>query len=421
MLTEIRLSNFKCFREATVKPKLVTIFIGANGTGKSSCVQALILLKQSCGEQKLVVNGEYLDLGNYGDIVYSGSTKRSVKIGISGAVIKEPPVEFPFDTSIVYTNNIQFLEGRVVTQECHIKSGIDIRSEYSHVSPKLSPPKIELLGVINQLKTSSEIGRPVVSTIQSITSEDARKNTELSAQIVEAVLDVVRRRLQSIFLIPAIRGFDAYSYPLEDSPVIDFAITGGVAAHAQLLASILAYKRELEDIISTWFRRITGISVSVKLQEQKRVSIEGGIAKTKFNIVNEGFGSNQLTFALMRLATSPEQSIICYEEPEIHLHPKAQSELANVLVEVAKQESKQMILTTHSEHILYSLLSNVAEGKLSPEELAIWYFSRKNGEVEKPEELVVDEKGRIEGGLRGFFEMELEQFKRYFKALQKEE
>ena len=50
------------------------------------------------------------------------------------------------------------------------------------------------------------------------------------------------------------------------------------------------------------------------------------------------------------------------EEPEIHLHPKAQAELAEVLTEVALEEDKQVIMTTHSEHITGRLLTLVAEG-----------------------------------------------------------
>jgi predicted ATPase len=242
----------------------------------------------------------------------------------------------------------------------------------------------------------------------------------LSSDAVNQLLSIFARTLKNIFLIPAIRGMDTEDYPLGDSDVSDFGEGASLDTRATRLTTTLAYQRELETILSEWFTRITGLKVRFPLVRKKRVTITGGTHKPQFIMVNEGFGSNQLTFALAQLAISPKDSILCYEEPEIHLHPRAQAELANILVEIAKQDEKQMILTTHSEHILYGLLSNVAEGKLSPDELAIWYFSRENGKVEKPQELKVDEKGRVEGGLRGFFEVELEQLERYFKAFQKE-
>ena len=64
------------------------------------------------------------------------------------------------------------------------------------------------------------------------------------------------------------------------------------------------------------------------------------------------------------------------EEPEIHLHPKAQAELAEVLTEEAKANGKQMIMATHSEHILSRLLTLVAENKLSRDELAVYSFEK---------------------------------------------
>ena len=52
MITNITLENFKCFRKVEVNPRLLTVFIGPNGTGKSSVLQALILMKQSIGQQR---------------------------------------------------------------------------------------------------------------------------------------------------------------------------------------------------------------------------------------------------------------------------------------------------------------------------------------------------------------------------------
>ena len=63
MITNITLHNFKCFRELEVNPKLITVFIGPNGTGKSSVLQALLLLKQSVGAQRLQLQGEAINLG----------------------------------------------------------------------------------------------------------------------------------------------------------------------------------------------------------------------------------------------------------------------------------------------------------------------------------------------------------------------
>lgn len=422
MLTEINLENFKCFRQLNLRPKLVTVLIGINGSGKSSCVQPLILLKQSLGSSGLNTKGKYIQLGEYPDIVYRGESRRRVRIGIaSDTIIREPPDKFPFDTNVRYSFGVDLLEGNVVRQDCEITSPLKLASRYSDGKSSVTPPTLDLLDRVYGFSATSNIGHPI-----AISRDDIRPGavtdpdkTRISRQSMNKLLGVFPDTISSVFLIPAIRGFDTDWYALGDAALVDLAQNERLDNRAQQLATTLAYKMELEKILSEWFTKITDINVRIKLVERKRVQLRADVKRQTFNIVNEGFGSNQLVFALAQLAVSPPYSVICYEEPEIHLHPGAQSKLANILVDVAKQENKQLMITTHSEHILYGFLANVAEGNLSPDELSIWYFDRKNSEVEQPQELPVDEKGRIEGGLRGFFEVELEHLDRYFKALQK--
>ena len=81
----------------------------------------------------------------------------------------------------------------------------------------------------------------------------------------------------------------------------------------------------------------------------------------------EGFGTNAWFSNFSSSSPGRKRgATLLMEEPEIHLHPKAQAELASVIVEEAKASNKQVIMTTHSEHIAGRLLTLVAEGKISP-------------------------------------------------------
>jgi len=314
---------------------------------------------------------------------------------------------------------MEFEEGRLERQECELafQGGAFRLSFVRGEQPSEAELRLKPDTLIHLIQAQNLVGSPLRYSGHRGGADP--QATATSRTEVNKMLTIFDRELRHIFAIPAIRGFARYDYALGDSTVTDFGASNSPETRAEQLTTTLAYTMELETVLSDWFMRITGIRLKFRVIPNKRVTISAGMHEPEFNIVNEGFGSNQLTFALSQLAISPKHSIICYEEPEIHLHPKAQSELINVLVEVAKQENKQIVLTTHSEHILYGLLANVAEGKLSPNELSIWFFSKKNGEVEKPEELIVDENGRVDSGLRGFFEVELEQLERYFNALQK--
>ena len=120
----------------------------------------------------------------------------------------------------------------------------------------------------------------------------------------------------------------------------------------------------------------------------------------------------------MQLVSAPKGATVMIEEPEIHLHPKAQAELASVLAEEAKAEDKQLVMTTHSEHILGRLLTLVAEKTLSKEDVAIYAFEKDEQGVCTAAEIEVTDEGRVIGGLKGFFETELEELNRYVRALQ---
>ena len=104
------------------------------------------------------------------------------------------------------------------------------------------------------------------------------------------------------------------------------------------------------------------------------------------------------------------------EEPEIHLHPKAQADLAEVLAEEARAGDKQVIMTTHSEHILNRLLTLVAEGTLPLEDLAIYAFEKDDQGVCSAHPLKVYANGTVEGGIKDFFDTNLAEMNRYAKA-----
>ena len=88
------------------------------------------------------------------------------------------------------------------------------------------------------------------------------------------------------------------------------------------------------------------------------------------------------------------------------------------MADVAKAEDKQIIMTTHSEHIAGRLLTLVAENRLTTDELAIYSFEKDAKGECTATELEITELGQTAGGLTGFFDTNLEEMDRYVKALQ---
>ena len=86
-----------------------------------------------------------------------------------------------------------------------------------------------------------------------------------------------------------------------------------------------------------------------------------------------------MPFILAPIALTPKTETILLSEPEAHLHPKAQSDLAEIFIKVWQKEQKQFLIETHSEHILTAFLNAVAKGKLSKNDFSIYYFENQNG------------------------------------------
>ena len=73
--------------------------------------------------------------------------------------------------------------------------------------------------------------------------------------------------------------------------------------------------------------------------------------------------------------------IVCIEQPEIHLHPKHQTELANLFVECCKKENNIFIIETHSEHLLLRLRNLIRKGEISNEDVSIVYVNKDEGKT----------------------------------------
>lgn len=130
-------------------------------------------------------------------------------------------------------------------------------------------------------------------------------------------------------------------------------------------------------------------------------------------ITDVGFGISQVLPVLVQCFYVPHNSTILFEQPEIHLHPSVQSHLADLFIEAihAREEGKprntQLIVESHSEHLIRRLQRRIAEEQLSPKDVAIYFVSQAGG-ASKIEELKIDAYGNISNWPENFFGDEFE-------------
>lgn len=342
MITNIILENFKCFRRLEINPKLLTVLIGPNGTGKSSVLQALLLLNQSCADDRswIKYQGELINLNGRSDIF------PNFVVGYSPIVIAFSGNQYGKGFEYYYSEPVSWGD---------------------FPSLCLTP------------------GYP----------------------------------LKQLRVVPAARGLVRPQYQLGDIYTEQVSQGDGLGAQETQLASNLAYSRQSEERLSNLLKKVTGTGLRAEPTPPRLIAVTSTTPSGAVNIVAEGFGANALILLLHQLLIADKGATILIEEPEIHLHPKAQAELAEVLADVAKSNDKQLIVATHSEHFASRLLTLIAEKQITADELAIYSFEKDEKGECFTSEIEITEQGQVTGGLTGFFDTNLSEMNRYIEALQR--
>lgn len=361
MITGITLENFKGFHEVEFQPKQITAFVGPNGTGKSTVLQAFGLLKQSV--EKL---GEIPDpkaIGKAWELTWQGP--------------------------LVNLRN----------------------SELSNLRRRSPHPTLSL-----EETSRGRAGRPSPPSYSYVAqfSGDGLVPKSMSGP---AASRRIYRLIKSLKMVPAVRSLNQPVYKLGEEKAVDVSLETEADRQEAQLATNLGYSQPEIEKISSMLKKVTGSGLKAAIVPPQSVEITTLAPAGPVNILSEGFGTNSLIMLLLQLVSANRGATVMIEEPEIHLHPKAQADLAEVLATEALAGNKQVIMTTHSEHITGRLLTLVAERALTPEDLAIYAFE-KNSETgvctAKP--LAISTDGGVEGGVRDFFATNLAEMNRFVEA-----
>lgn len=203
--------------------------------------------------------------------------------------------------------------------------------------------------------------------------------------------------------------------PLRKSPERWYIFTGtspqDVGYKGELLPDLLFRRPELIEEANNWLDRLD-IGYRLKVQplgERTKDLFEVQLIDTRrkpnieVGLPDVGFGISQLLpFIVQSLAS--QRKIISIEQPEVHIHPRLQADLGDLLAETIKSpRNNQFIIETHSEHLVLRLQKLVSEKKLSPDDVSIIYVSR-GADGSKVQQLQLDKDGDfIDDWPGGFF------------------
>jgi AAA ATPase domain/Protein of unknown function (DUF3696) len=398
MITRLRAENFKSWRDTgDLRLAPLTGLFGTNSSGKTSILQSLLLLKQtieSPDPRRVLFFGDdrsLVDLGTFGDVIYNHEANLVLKFSLCWDETVGPPftqggqiVKWPscFDAAVVEINDRLRLSGLTYasgSQNVKIRDGPD-----GYVFARNGEPEFVVGQPFGLHLFPQEVFVPGgIEWNLTIGLQECMKRM--------TYLGPLRQRPQRTYLWGGNEPSDVGS-------------DGGEAIQA-LLARYPEVRTS--DPVAIWLRRMKLIdSFRIDPIAPNRKDYEIRLKKTQTSaevlLPDVGFGVSQVLPVLVLCHYVPEGWTIILEQPELHLHPAAQSELADLLIEVVQERKVQIIVESHSEHLLRRLQRRIAEEKFRASDAAFYFCEMQNGES-KATPLEITDDGFIKNWPKDFF------------------
>lgn len=410
MFTSLKLKNFKAWRESgEVRLAPVTLLLGSNSTGKSSLIQSLLLLKQTAASPDPSIHlnfggddaADYFNFGHFDDVLTQGATPRQFEISFD---FIQPPItgEAPMQTCVISfgASYGKTSAGAAVVRECRIENG---KSRFRAVRKGKAAYSV-FVGDEIQPRGKSRNFTPEQSlsfsaeTIQML-GNDGRDLQNLSLAI--------RRELKRIAYLGPLRRRPERDYVWNKSRPGDLSNDGHGSINALFSSAFLRGKDNGENIIAGVSGFLARMGVAERLEVKQlghstRYQVLVHRDGVEANLRDVGIGISQVLPVLTLAYFAEPGSTVLLEEPEIHLHPLAQSVLAELFVEISKERQIQFIVETHSEHIFRRLQTLMARKTLLHKDCAL-YFVERDGADARLRTLEANEFGTISNWPDKFF------------------
>ena len=239
-------------------------------------------------------------------------------------------------------------------------------------------------------------------------------------------ISTVALAIRSLIHLPGLRGNPEREYPATSVGAV-------VDGHFQNYApSVILHWQEKEEISKvkalgdamrrlglTWkveAKRINDAQIQINVG--RLLSPARGGAQDMVNIADVGVGVSQVLPVVVALIAAVRGQVVYIEEPEIHLHPRAQVALAGLLVEAAKR-GVRVIAETHSDLLLRGVQTQIAQGSIAPSEVALHWFSRDKTGATSVKTAELDEAGRFGDWPSDFTDVFMEAEDAYLTAVEK--
>ncbi len=434
-ITAITVGGYKSIRdETTIKIRPLTILAGANSSGKSSIMQPMLMVKQTLDAVydagALLLNGPNIRFTQYEQLlpVHSESSDTLT----AGCEVED---ESTFSCTFRFRMS---QEG----QKRHIKIvSMDVVTEDENftLSPDMTEEEIieqgpkgvrEFLQHWSKDESKMELGFKVNSSRCFLQVEVYDKEHDINFSRLLSLPFLLffpdfRPEIKNLIHLPGLRGNPERVYPIAAAQGPNFPGT----FENYVASMILRWQQEGNDVVLAVANDLKNLGLTkwVKANPVDDSSVELRVGRIPVqheepsdldgvSIADVGIGVSQVLPVLVALRAAEPGQLVYIEQPELHLHPRAQVALASVLADAAKR-GVRVVIETHSSLLLQAVMTLIAQDELDHEDVILHWFSRDEEGYTKVDSVEPDENGAYGDWPEDFGDVELEIMGKYLNAV----
>jgi len=434
MITNLRIQGFKSWRDTgTMRVAPLTGLFGPNSSGKTAILQLLLMLKQtaeSADRSRVLHTGDEktpVELGSFRDIMYGHTVPGEISFDLGWTL--PAPLNIPDPSSgpqktLFSISSLQF--GAIIrgtAEDMAVK-----QFKYSFNAPSLTyafgmrrkemqeegKAEYELIAEQYAAKRTRGRGWPLPAPVKSYGFPDQVNAYYQNVGFLSEFVLAFEQLFQNVFYLGPLREYPHRIYAWPGDKPQDVGLRGEKVVSALLAArsqgKVIKKGRSrltVDERVAEWLKDL-GLIYSFTVQPIAKnrnayeVRVQRSASASEVLITDVGFGVSQILPVLSLCYYAPEGSIIILEQPEIHLHPAVQAGLADVFIDAIKTRNVQILLESHSEHLLRRLQRRVAEEAITPDQTALYFVSTDDGES-RLNPLALDLFGNIANWPANFF------------------
>lgn len=357
MITAIELTNFKCFEKQQVLLKPLTLLAGLNSSGKSTIIQALLLLRQSYLENLLpdiglTLNGKLAQLGTAKDVLFEEADTDEIGFELNDNLPANLKVRFAYreESDVLAVNGCE-LEGDIW------KTSL-FKDEFQYLRAERIGPR----------------------TSFGMSDYEVRHHHQMGSS----------GEFATHFL----------------------SLFGSETVQLHGLRHPMAASNTLQSQVEAWMTEISpGVRLNVKRHSEMDLmtfsvtySLGHQVASAEYRPTNVGFGVTYALPIVVAVLSAHPGSLVIVENPEAHLHPRGQVKVGELL-SLASAAGVQILLETHSDHVLNGIRLAVHDRKTDPANVALYHSKwEPGGKSPSLALLSVGRDGRLSEWPEGFFD-----------------